>query len=136
MFDLHRARIDNLARTLGELFDETPRPEPWAPAVDVIDHGDNLVLSIDLPGYRREDVVIEIDGRQLLLRGERPEPELADGETPVHRERRFGRFERSFTLGFGVDRERIAAELTNGVLTVQLPKAEPAKPRRIEVRAA
>ncbi len=136
MFDLHRSRIDHLARTLGELFDEGQRPEPLAPAVDVVDHGDRLQLAMDLPGYRREDVAIEIDGRQLVLRGERPEPALAEGETAVHRERRFGRFERSFTLGFGVDRDNIAADLSHGVLTVTLPKAEPAKPRRIEVRAA
>lgn len=136
MLDLHRSRIDNLARSLGELFDETRRPEQPTVPVDVLDQGDELRLSLDLPGYRREDVVIEIDGRQLVLRGERPEPALAEGETAVHRERRFGRFERSFTLGFGVDREKIAADLANGVLTVRLPKAEPAKPRRVEVRSA
>jgi len=136
MLDLHRSRIDNLARSLGELFEEPRRAEQPTVPVDVLDQGDELRLSLDLPGYRREDVVIEIDGRQLVLRGERPEPALAEGETAVHRERRFGRFERSFTLGFGVDREKIAADLANGVLTVRLPKAEPAKPRRIEVRSA
>jgi HSP20 family protein len=71
----------------------------------------------------------------LVLRGERPAPAAVEGQTVVHRERGFGRFERSFTLNFGVDREAIAAECADGVLTVRLPKAEPARARRIEVRA-
>lgn len=124
----------DFAEEMWRAFDESSRRGTWPP-VDIKVDGDDVVLSAEMPGVRREDLQIEVDGQHLTLKGEKPEPGRGDGVTAVHRERRFGPFERTFELGFEVDREKIEAEYKQGVLTIRLPKAEAAKPRRIEVRS-
>ncbi len=106
------------------------------PQVDIRVTGDEVILTAELPGVSREALVIEVEGRQLALRGEKPAPAEHEGALAVHRERRYGRFERTFELGFDVDRDQIEADFRDGVLSVRLPKQEAAKPRRIEVRGA
>jgi HSP20 family molecular chaperone IbpA len=139
MQDLQRAVLGDFTRQMRALLDDfggEGAGDGFTPPVDVLETGDAVTLRLEVPGFRHEDLTLEVDGRQLVVRGERPEPALPAGATAVHRERRFGHFERSFTLNFVVDRDRIGAECAHGVLTVRLPKAEPARARRIEVTAA
>jgi HSP20 family protein len=137
MHELQRAIWNEMTSQVRRMMEDfgLDSEDALLPPVDILETGDQVVLSVEVPGFEKEDLVLEVDGRQLTLRGEKREPALAAGQTAVHRERRFGKFERSFTLGFGVDRERISADFTDGVLTVTLPKTEPAKARRIAVGA-
>jgi HSP20 family protein len=103
----------------------------WSPLVDVEETDDAYVFEVDLPGVRREDVDAEVDASQLRIAGEVRERE----RTGVlrHHARRTGRFEYRSTLPEEVDAERIEASLSDGVLTVRVPKSERSQPRRIEI---
>lgn len=125
---------EEMARMFNE--GEQVRQSVGGVATDVREDGDQVVLTMDVPGVEPEDLELEVEGRNLVVRGEKRAPELGEGSRVHHRERRFGRFERAFTLGFQVDRDRIDAKVDDGVLTVRLPKAEEAKARRIEVKAS
>jgi HSP20 family protein len=107
-------------------------------AVDVRETGEHFEIVASVPGLRPEDVEITILGDTLRIRGEhREETERADGEGGrwLVRERRVGAFERSISLPSVVKADAAAADFTNGVLTITLPKADEAKPRTIPVRA-
>lgn len=119
----------DLDRMVGDLMHEG---RAW-PELDIEETDGALVMTVDLPGVGREAISLEVDGRQLVLRGEKPAPAEAEGETLLHGERRYGGFERTFALGTFVDREQVSAEFRDGVLTIRLPLAEAARPRRIEV---
>ncbi len=122
---------------LHRLFDDVAR-DRWEgyPPVDIRIAGDEVVLTAEMPGVDKDALLIEVDGSHLTLSGEKPEPPRSEAEVSVHRERSFGKFERTFELGFAVDREAITADYRDGVLTIRLPKAEAARPRRIEVQAS
>jgi len=110
---------------------------PWVPVVDVRETKDAIEVVAELPGLRREDVEVNIENNILSIAGEKKQ-EYAEGnsEAEYHLvERRCGRFERSFTLPRTVDANQIAARFEHGLLTITLPKAEAAKPRRVEIQA-
>ena len=104
-----------------------------APPVDVYEDASGIILFADMPGVSRESVAIHVDGDTLLLEGN---SDLASpaGTEPVYTEVRGVRYRRSFTLSRELARDRIDAALKDGVLTVRIPKAQHAQPRRIEVR--
>ena len=106
----------------------------WAPAIDLHEDNDNLVLRAELPGMKKEDIDISLQEDLLTLSGERKE-EQYHKDAEVYRSERFlGRFQRTITLPFPVDVSKVQAAYKDGILTVTLPKAEHAKPRQIEVR--
>ena len=105
----------------------------WAPAVDLIEREDSLVLKADLPGLSEDDVQIEVRDNVLTIAGER-KAEHEDKQNGYYRiERSFGRFSRSLQLPEGVDADRIGASFENGVLEVTIPKPEARQPRRIQI---
>lgn len=108
------------------------RQGPRLMPMDLSRTPDSYVLSADLPGVDPASVDIDVDGRLLSIRAERPAPST-EGVTYLSRERRTGTFLRRFTLGENVDTTGITAGYDNGVLTVTVPVAEKAKPRKIEV---
>jgi HSP20 family molecular chaperone IbpA len=120
---------------------ETPaeRAEPtrtgrvYRPNVDILELADELLVLADVPGVRAEDVDIHYEDRQLTIRG-KVAPRPAPDRYLVH-EYGTGDFERSFRVSEQIDASRITAECRDGVLTLHLPKAESAKPRRIVVQA-
>ena len=103
------------------------------PPVDIFEDAGGITLCADLPGVGREDLAIGVDGRNLTI-----EAPLKLGEanslTPVYAEVRANHFRRSFELSGDLDTAKIDAGLRDGVLTLRIPKAEQAKPRRIDVR--
>jgi HSP20 family protein len=108
----------------------------WAPALDISERKDAYLVSVELPGVKLEDLKITLDDGLLTIQGERP---LADdtSEQQYHRvERRYGAFRRSITLPAHVVADAVEASIEDGVLQILVPKAEEAKPRRIEVRPA
>ncbi len=111
------------------------RPEQrmlFNPSIDIHDSGDGLVLEADLPGVSLETLDLQIEDNKLTLFG-RVKSQLPEGARAVHQEYSVGDFLRSFILSDNVDHERITAKLNNGVLRVELPRAEESKPRRIQV---
>ena len=103
--------------------------------LDVKETDKAIEVHAELPGVDEKDVQLELADNVLTIKGEkRSEHGAGDGQR--WHESRHGSFERAFRLGEPLDAERISAELKNGVLTVTMPKAEEAKPRRIEVKPA
>ena len=109
--------------------DSRPRLMP----MDLSRDADRYVLNADLPGIDPASVDIDVDGQLLSIRAERPAP-ATDGVTWIARERSTGTFLRRFSLGQNVDTTNISANYENGVLSVVIPVAEKAKPRKIAVQ--
>ena len=110
-----------------------PTEQGWAPAVDIYETDQNVVLKAELAGVNPKDVDIRVEDGTLLLRGERKfESEVKkDGYSRI--ERSFGSFARAFPLPSSVNAEKAKAEYDNGVLTLTLPKREEAKPKTIKI---
>jgi len=104
-----------------------------APAVDVYENADELLLLADMPGVKKENIGIHLDKGQLTLEGTKSDS--IDPAQLLLREYREVDFRRSFSLPNGIDTQKVSAELANGVLRVHLPKSEAVKPRQIRVRA-
>jgi len=102
--------------------------------VDLFRDGDQYVLSADLPGIDPGSVDLDVDGQLLTIRAERTAPASENVKWLAH-ERPYGSYMRQFTLGDGVDVERITAHYEHGVLSVIIPMAERAKPRKIAIAA-
>jgi HSP20 family protein len=105
----------------------------YRPNVDIIEQPDELVLVADLPGVKRESIDIDFDDGVLTLQG-KVEPRYDGQNKFLLFEYGVGDFFRTFRVSEQVDPSRIRAEYADGVLTIHLPKAETAKPRKIEVR--
>ena len=113
---------------------ETTQTRPvFVPPVDIYETNDALVLLADMPGVSNDGVEIHLEDSELTIRGKVGE-EPSD-LNPIYTEYRSGDYYRSFTLSNVIDQEKIEATMKNGVLKVVLPKAEAAKPRKIEVKA-
>jgi HSP20 family protein len=107
----------------------------WTPALDLYDADDRLVAKVELPGMRREDIEISYQEGVLNLTGERaPEAAQQGKEIQPYRTERFsGKFQRSLALPVPVQVDGIQATYKDGILTVEMPKSEEAKPHRVEV---
>ena len=122
---------DPFALTTSQL----TRPAAFLPAADVVVSDDDLVLTMDLPGFSSDEVSIEVQDNVLTVRGERKRPEIPEGASHMHVERPYGAFERRITVPKGVDADRITANLVNGVLSLIVPKPERMKPKAITIGA-
>lgn len=108
---------------------------PWYPAVDVMETPENVRVLVNLPGVDPATVDVSIAGNMLTIKGDAPEVALSDQDVAHVRQRNCGPFERSIPMPVPVDADRVIAEARQGVLTVQLAKAERAIPRQIHVRS-
>ncbi len=108
--------------------------ETFVPPIDIHEGTDGLVLEADLPGATEQNLRIELEDNVLSLYAT-VDSAIPEGARLIHEEYRRGSFHRSFILSDDVDRDRIAAELKNGVLRLVLPKADRARSRRIEVKS-
>jgi HSP20 family protein len=109
----------------------------WVPSVDIFQTGDHeLVLKAELPEMTREDIDVTVENFVLTLKGEKKLSTDVKEEQFHHAERRYGAFNRSFSLPRTVDSSKVSADYRNGVLTVRLPLREEAKPRQIKVDIA
>jgi len=105
----------------------------WAPAVDIYETPDSIVLQAELPGLSKEDIDIQVRDNVLTLKGERrSEKEVKEGNY-LRVERAYGGFQRAFTLPAAVQADKIRAVFKDGVLDVSIPKAEEAKPKQIRI---
>jgi len=112
----------------------TRNRENWYPSVDIDEDKDAYHVTMELPGLSKDDVTISFEEDMLVVRGEKKE-EQEDKEKNYHYyERRFGKFERAFRIHTDIVKDKIDAAFKNGVLHIDLPKAEKAKPKQIEVK--
>lgn len=133
--------FSNLRREIDRLFDDvlhTGNGEQspstlWAPRTDLSETDTHYVLRMDLPGLSKEDLNIQLQGDTLTVSGERKTAHEENRENVYRVERSYGRFFRSFTLPQANLSEQVKAGLDSGVLTIEVPKREEVKPRRIEI---
>jgi len=119
---LDAAFDDLVRRTLAE-----PATASWVPAADIVQVGEDAVITLEIPGVTAEDVEIEVKDRSLVVRGRRPQPNHGEGEPKVMRQEiRRGEFSRGFRLPAHVGPDAVQASYDAGLLTVRVSGAQPA----------
>lgn len=131
-------RLWDVRRDLDRLFEgnEPNGSTLWAPAMDVIERENEIVCNVEIPGLNRDDLDIRVEGNVVTIAGEKKYEQKSEKEGFRHVERRYGRFERSFTIPSTVEQDKVTARYDNGVLTVTLPKTERSRPRRISIEGS
>jgi len=114
--------------------EEQRRAAAWNPPTDIIENADGYSITLDVPGFAKEDLKVKVHEGVLTVNGERKSPEVVDEKFFRYYERPYGTFERSFRLPDHVDGEKIDGSYENGVLTLELKKKEEAKPLLITVK--
>jgi HSP20 family protein len=130
--ELATMEIDRLNGMFGDCFDRATN-RSWVPAVNVYEtEAHEYVIKAELPEMKREDIGVTFENSVLTVKGER-KVEFGTA-SPQRLERNYGTFTRSFVLPSSVDGTRITANYKDGVLTIQVPQREDAKPKQIEVQ--
>ena len=132
LFNLH----NQMGKAFSDLFasheDETATGDtPWMPTVDISETENGFEIRAELPGVSENDVNVSVTDNLLTIKGEKHQEEETNGKSYHRVERRYGSFQRSFTLPRHVETADINAGFKDGVLTLQIPKAEVAKPTEI-----
>lgn len=127
-------RMVTLSRAMDDAVGTGTGDPTWAPSLDASETEHGWVVDIDMPGVAPESVDVVFDRNALTVRGTRQRVE-GDKTRAGIRERAMGAFERTLRFPQHVDSEKISAEFRHGVLTITVPKAESARPRKISVQA-
>ena len=135
--------LEEVSNRLARMFEDSPLSTgtnggTWIPAVNVEETKDALILSAELPGMTHDNISIDLENNVLTISGEKAEERTeGDEERRYHLwERRYGSFQRSFTLPRTVKAEDIQASFDTGILRVRMPKVAEAKGRKIKVQAS
>ena len=133
--------LARLEREMEEMFGRLPswpwsRERGWAPAVDMIDEDDRIVVRADLPGLDEKDIEVTVHDGMLTVRGERKAEKEEKKEGYYYNERSYGMFSRTLPLPAAVEADKVKATFKKGVLEVHLPKAKEAQDKKIEIKAA
>ncbi|MFQ3573317.1 MAG: Hsp20/alpha crystallin family protein [Thermodesulfovibrionales bacterium] len=132
--------LTNFERLLDPFSDfyEIPRwfraRKPDFPPYNVWLSDDKAVITTELPGITPSDIDLSVVGRVITLRGERKPDEIKNGETYHRRERWYGRFNKSIQLPFNIESNGVKANFQKGVLTIEVPRAEAEKPKKIDIK--
>ncbi|HQX48869.1 MAG TPA: Hsp20/alpha crystallin family protein [Planctomycetaceae bacterium] len=105
-----------------------------APALDIAEKDNSFEIRMDIPGVDSKDLDVEVHGNTVTISGSRKEEKEETGKTFHRVERSSGCFSRTVTLPCGVSEKEVAAEYTNGVLSVVLPKSEEARPKKVAIK--
>lgn len=129
---------DRINRLFGEsfparLYDDDLISGVWAPAIDLYETDNEIVINAEIPGVDKKDINIEVKDGILHLSGERKEEKEVKEERYHRKERYYGTFRRSFTLPAHINAEKVKAKFKDGILKIALPKIEEAKPKKIDV---
>ena len=122
----------------NRFFGELPSAEgswAWSPSDDISETDGSVMVKVDLPGLDPKDIDIDITGDTLTLRGEKKTEEEKKEERYYCRERYYGSFQRSFRLSAGVQSDKVEAKFKNGILTIDIPKSEESKQKKIEIKS-
>jgi HSP20 family protein len=131
-FALMRQFTEDMDRIYGQAPRATAEGRAWSPAIEVNEKEGKLLVTAELPGLKKEDVKVHIDGDALVVEGERKQEKEEKREGYYHSERSYGKFYRSILLPEGAKTDQVAAQFNNGVLEVTVPIPE-VKPKRQEV---
>jgi HSP20 family protein len=134
------SRLFDLDRDLQDFFEDFSIPmlredeeHMFAPVCDVSETKNQYILKFDVPGVKKENIKIELEGNRLMVSGERKEEKKEEGEKRYFSETRYGHFTRTFTLPEQVDPKKVKADFKEGVLKVEVPKTEKSQRREIEI---
>ena len=131
--------MDQLQREMNRLFDSTSKGRvfnsPSYPAINIWTNEDGQVISAEMPGVHPDDIDIDVTGDALSISGERKPDEVAKDAYYHRRERSYGLFSRTVQLPFMVDTNKVEASFKNGVLLINLPRAEADKPKKIAIKS-
>jgi len=129
--------LRQIQNEMGRLFDRTWNPNSTEyPPLNVWSNEEETIVQAELPGFAPENIDISVVQNTLTLRGFRKPEELKEGESFHRRERWAGQFVRTLELPFAVDNGKVAAEYKHGVLSIQLPRSEEHKSKKIAVKAS
>jgi HSP20 family protein len=135
MRDLASIEIDSLNRMFDAAFGSEPAARGgWLPPVDIFENADkDVVVKVELPDMKREDIKVTFENDVLSIEGERKITANVERERYFRMERGHGAFRRSFSLPANVDPARVEAAYADGVLTITLPRREETRPRQIQI---
>ncbi len=132
-------RQNDLSRIFDNFFSPMYVPERemanhlLTPAVDIFEREEKIIINAELPGIEKEKIKVDVKGKVVTLSAEREsEKEVKDGNA-FRKERRFGKFERSFNLGFEISSEDVVAKYDNGILTLEVPKPQEQQNKQIAI---
>jgi len=125
--------LEDRLRKLSEELEGGESVTTWRPAVDLVEAEDEYRLDAELPGMSADDIAVEVQEGDLVVRGEKESEEEEKGRDYRFAERSYGEFYRRFSLPTSVDAGAISARFENGVLTVRIPKKEQEAGRKIEI---
>jgi HSP20 family protein len=126
------------------LFDDFFAPTTWnygaegaerlIPSVDIYEKENKIHITAELPGVPKEAVHVDVKGRQLTISGESSDDKEVKEKESYRRERRYGRFERTFNLAFAIDSDKIEAKYENGILSLVIPRPEEQAAKQITIQ--
>ncbi len=126
--------FDDLRNEMNLLFEDFGSQRTQAfPPVNLWSNNDEAVLKAELPGLNRDDITVTVQNNMLTLEGNRKLETLKENEDYHRRERGYGNFKRTITLPFSVNNDNITAMVSDGILTVNLPRREEDKPKKISI---
>ena len=133
--DVAALEIDRLNRMFDSVFGgESLAGSAWLPPVDIFESPTHdVIVKVEVPGMKREDIKVTFENNVLTLEGERNAAAEVKREQYHRLERSYGAFRRSFTMPASVDGNRVQAAYADGVLTITFPQRPEAKPRQIEI---
>ena len=112
------------------------RQAPWMPAMDVYETDEKVVVTVELPGIKAEDVEVSVEDSTLTVGGTREFSSEVTEESYHRIERRYGSFSRAVSLPPQVDTGKVEARFDDGVLSVEVPKVEKARPKKVQIKGA
>ena len=137
LFSLHNEMGRIFGNAFGSQEGGTDSEETsWLPTVDISETENGYEIRAELPGVSEDDVNVSVTDNVLTVKGEKRQEEETEGKNYHRVERRYGSFQRRFTLPPGVERDDIKAEFGDGVLTLSIPKPEAVKPTEIPITTA
>ena len=132
--ELAALEIDRLNRMFDTAFSGETARGALVPSVDIFETADQtVVVKVDLPAMKREDIAVTFENNVLTIEGERKVASDVTRDQFHRMERQYGAFRRSFTLPTSVDASKVDASYQDGVLTVKLPRREDTKPKQIQI---
>lgn len=132
------AELEALRRQMDRLFDDVGdysgfADQPWQPAVELNDAGENLVLKVQLPGIHPDNLDINASRDSITISGEYRHEQENKPQNIYHSEFQYGKFHRTIGLPVGIQQNQVEADYNNGILTLRLPKVEEAMNRSVKV---
>jgi HSP20 family protein len=122
-------------RLSRELFNWPEESVEEFPSVNLWVADEGGIITTELPGVESKDIDISLVGKTLTIKGLRKEEDLGEDDTYLKKERWYGNFKKTVELPFNVESDKVSASFSNGILTIELPRAEAEKPKKIEIKS-